>query len=100
MTAAPPIVRRHTRDLEWRAQNPLRAWRERTGTRAVTVARRLDVSKFSVMYWERGDRQPKAATMRHLAQVTGISDIDRRWLRWLADRPGDDDPSLSAGSDG
>lgn len=80
------IVTRHTTDLEWRARNPLRAWRARSGTRAQTVAHRLGVSKIAIMYWESGRRTPRKEYWRRLAEVTGTADIERRWLHWMAER--------------
>ena len=82
----PRIVTRHTTDLEWRARNPLRAWRIRTGTRAQTVAHRIGVSKIAVMYWERGDRTPRAAAWPARARATGTPNIASRWYEWLAEK--------------
>lgn len=82
----PQIVTRHTADLDWRARNPLRAWRVRTGTRAQTVATRLGVGKMSVLYWERGDRVPRASAWPHLARLTGTPNIASQWFAWLAER--------------
>ena len=85
--AAPSVVTRHTTDLEWRARNPLRAWRVQTGTRATVVARRVGVTKQTVMYWERGRMAPRPQAMAHLARATGIADIGVRWVAWLEEAP-------------
>lgn len=86
-TAVASVVTRHTTDLEWRARNPLRAWRVQTGTRATVVARRVGVTKQTVMYWERGRHNPNTLAMAHLAHATGIADIGVRWLEWLKEAP-------------
>lgn len=82
----PHVTTRHTADLEWRARNPLRAWRVASGTRAQTVADRLGVNKMAVMYWERGDRTPRAAYWPRLAKLTGQPNIAARWFEWLAEK--------------
>lgn len=72
---------------EWRESNPLRAWRLKTGTKAARIAERLDVSRVSVMHWEKGDKTPAPLRMAAIAKMIGMPDCRRRWLHWLADRP-------------
>lgn len=72
---------------EWRAANPLRAWRRKTGTTARTVAERLGVSGISVMLWEKGAKTPRPENLKAIGRLIGAPDIYRRWTRWQADDP-------------
>lgn len=72
---------------EWREQNPLRAWRRRTGTHATTVAARLDVSNVTIMHWEKGNKTPKPANLKAIGRLIGDPKIRLTWARWQANDP-------------
>ena len=76
---------------DWRDENPLRAWRRKTGTKARTVADRLEVSNITIMHWEKGDKTPKPENLKAIGRLIGDVNIRQSWARWIAN-----DPSLAA----
>lgn len=71
----------------WRERNPLRAWRRRTNNTRSQAATLVGCTDQAVYYWEAGERTPQPAWMARIAIVTRTADMQRRWYRWLADRP-------------
>jgi predicted transcriptional regulator len=49
--------------------NPLRAWREKNGLRAVVVANRIGVSERSILAFESGGFEPSKETVTKLAAL-------------------------------
>lgn len=72
---------------EWKATNPLRRWRTQTGTTATLIASKLEVSKITVMHWEKGDKTPRPPRLAAIGRIIGVPNIRSQWLHWLAEKP-------------
>jgi len=54
-------------------EQTIREWREQTGLTQAQLAARLDVTPSSVYNWEAGKSEPRAAQLKAMAQLFGVS---------------------------
>lgn len=60
-------------DFDKQLGETLRTIREEKNISAAEIADRMNVTKQAVSYWELGDRQMKAATLRDYCAVIGVT---------------------------
>ncbi|MFU2210980.1 helix-turn-helix domain-containing protein [Solidesulfovibrio sp. C21] len=64
------------REVAWlcrEGDSPIRAWREHLGVTPEELARRLDISSAAVAQFEARSARPRAATLKKIGAVLGIS---------------------------
>ena len=72
---------------EWRSRNPLKAWREKTGTTQTNAAAMVGVGVQAMQRWESGASMPSDANMDEIAQLMGryeANDMLKLMHEWTA----------------
>ena len=73
---------------EWKARNPLRAWRFIQSPRATIhdTAAALNVGASMIQMWENGVHKPAPVRHPDFAALLGV-DWSHRWDNWRSSRP-------------
>ena len=73
---------------EWRARNPLKAWRVQNNVTQTEAAARVGVGVQAMQRWESGASMPSPASMDEIAQLMGryeandMAKLMREWAAW------------------
>ena len=72
---------------DWKARNPLRAWRRAHNVTAFEVAARMGVSVQAMARWEGGAAMPNTESLAGIATMMGRGDEDAdvfaaEWQAW------------------
>ena len=73
---------------EWRSRNPLKAWREQTGTTQTNAAAMVGVGVQAMQRWESGASMPSDANMDEIAimmdryEANDLCALMHEWADW------------------